>query len=216
MSVTIWGRPDSSSVAKVMWCTHELGVDVKRINWGGRFGGGDEPAYRALNPTGLIPTLQDEDGFVLWESHAILRYLAITRDASLYPPDPRVRAEIDCWMDWANSAALAVSRLRAAYRAPSARATEVAAAAAALAPHLAPLEDRLEGRDFVAGDEFTLADIPVGVWIHRWFRAPIDLPSTPNMMRWHKRLRQRDAFAAHVESCISSRPQSLGMGEDNA
>jgi glutathione S-transferase len=93
--LTIWGRPNSSYVAKVMWAVAELGAPCHRIDIGGSFGGTREPAYLKLNPNGTIPTLED-DGFVLWESNAIVRYLAARYgEGTLCPVDARARADAD-------------------------------------------------------------------------------------------------------------------------
>src|SRR5690242_15698093 len=96
----VWGRNSSANVQKVMWCCAELGLRVERIDIGGPFGGLQDSKYLALNPNGLIPTIED-DGYVLWESNTIVRYLcAKYAPGRLYPDSPRERAEADCWMDW--------------------------------------------------------------------------------------------------------------------
>src|SRR5271155_2321264 len=100
--LTIWGRETSSNVQKVLWACDELDLPFKRIDLGGTFGGTRDPAYLAKNPNGLVPTLEDGD-FVLWESHAILRYLAAGDTENRLLPaglDRRQRANIDRWMDW--------------------------------------------------------------------------------------------------------------------
>ena len=100
MQRIVWGRASSSNVMKVLWGLGELGLPFERIDVGGQFGKTDTPEYRAMNPTGLVPTLQEGD-FTLWESNAILRYLchAHTPGSALWPQDPRARANIDRWMD---------------------------------------------------------------------------------------------------------------------
>src|SRR5919197_4157345 len=98
--IKIWGRNTSVNVQKVMWAVGELGLPHERIDVGGPFGKNNEPAYLAMNPNGLVPTLE-EDGFVLWESNAIVRYLAAKYGAgTLEPADPRARARANSWMDW--------------------------------------------------------------------------------------------------------------------
>ena len=92
----VWGRANSSNVVKVMWCVGELGLAHERVDWGGRFGGNDEPRYSTINPMKRVPTLEEPDGFTLWESHAIVRYLCAKHSAGgLFPDDLRVRAEAD-------------------------------------------------------------------------------------------------------------------------
>ena len=104
----IWGRNTSSNVQKVMWAIGEMKLPVERIDIGGPFGKNKEPAYLAMNPNGLVPTLEEEDGFTLWESNSILRYLAAKHKSSLEPADLRVRAHAQKWMDWQLSVAQAV------------------------------------------------------------------------------------------------------------
>ena len=98
----IWGRNNSVNVQKVLWCCEELAVEYERIDAGGAFGIVNTPEYRRLNPNGLVPTI-DDDGFVLWESHAIVRYLAAKHGAGFWPEDRRMRAEADQWMDWSQT-----------------------------------------------------------------------------------------------------------------
>ncbi len=100
----IWGRPNSINVQEVLWCATELGLEFERIDLGGPFGGNDTQEYRAMNPMGLIPTI-DDDEFVLWESHSCVRYLTAKYDAGgLWPTDATVRAEAEKWMGWILSA----------------------------------------------------------------------------------------------------------------
>src|SRR5437588_12573952 len=100
----IWGRNTSINVQKVLWAIGELGVAHERIDVGGSFGKNDEPEYLAKNPNGLVPTLEEEDGFILWESNTIVRYLAAKHGAgTLEPSDPKQRADSDRWMDWASN-----------------------------------------------------------------------------------------------------------------
>ncbi|MGB3337166.1 MAG: glutathione S-transferase N-terminal domain-containing protein, partial [Devosia sp.] len=93
----IWGRDTSSNVQKVMWVAEEMNVPVNRIDLAGPFGRNKEPAYLAINPNGLVPTLEEEDGFTLWESNSILRYLTAKHESWLEPADLRVRAHAQKW-----------------------------------------------------------------------------------------------------------------------
>ena len=98
--IKIWGRTDSSNVQKVLWCCGELGLEFERVDWGGKFGGNDDQAYRNMNPNGLVPTLQDGD-YILWESNSIMRYLNAKYGAArLLPPSPEGIGEANRWMDW--------------------------------------------------------------------------------------------------------------------
>lgn len=101
--LTVWGRNNSTNVKKVLWCLEVLGIPYQRIDVGGQYGKLNDPQYRALNPNGLIPCLQDKD-FILWESNTIVRYLAAQYGQnSLYLADHHQRASAEKWMDWATS-----------------------------------------------------------------------------------------------------------------
>jgi glutathione S-transferase len=200
--LVIWGRDNSVNVQKPLWCLEELGVPYVRKDAGGTFGIVDTPEYRALNPNGLVPTM-DEDGFVLWESNAIVRYLAAKFSAGdLWPVDLRVRAEADRWMEWQNTTlwpALRpvfwnLIRTPVGQRDPD----EMEASRLKTAKVLGILDAHLATRAFVAGDAFTMGDIPVGCGVWRWMALPIERPPLPNLQRWFDALAQRPAFAKTV------------------
>jgi len=203
----IWGRPNSVNVRKVLWCCEELGLPFERVDAGMQFGVVNTPEYRRLNPNGLIPTIE-EDGFVLWESHAIVRYLAAKHGAGkLWPTDLRVRADADRWMDWASGT------FGAAFRPvfwglvrtpPESRDMKAIGEAAKKCGELAGYVDAaLAGRRFVAGDSFTMGDIPLGCHLHLWLNMPIERPACRNVVAWHKRLLERPAFNKWVNTTIS-------------
>ncbi len=197
----LWGRSTSSNVMKVLWLLDELGLEYQRHDVGGDFGGTDTPDYRRHNPTGLVPTLQEGD-FRLWESNAILRYLASTHPTPLWPEAPRARAVIDQWMDFQqtvmNSKVVAVFRplirLPAAQRDPA----QIARDAKALAAGWQLLIPQLEAHAYVAGNDFSLADIPLGVLVHRFYTLEIERPELPALHAWYERLLARPAYARHV------------------
>ncbi|HMA51687.1 MAG TPA: glutathione S-transferase N-terminal domain-containing protein, partial [Magnetospirillaceae bacterium] len=154
--LTIWGRENSTNVQKVIWLCDELGLGFDRVDMGGPFGGLDDPAYRRLNPNGLVPTI-DHDGFVLWESHAILRYLASAdSDRRFYPADIRQAATIDKWMDWqVISLAWQLRTLVMANRPGAETAGEgTTAATAKIKSSLALLDRHLEETPFIGGKQF--------------------------------------------------------------
>lgn len=205
--LVIWGRDNSVNVQKPLWCLEELGVPYVRKDAGGTFGIVDTPEYRALNPNGLVPTM-DEDGFVLWESNAIVRYLAAKFSAGdLWPVDLRVRAEADRWMEWQNTTlwpALRpvfwnLIRTPVGQRDPD----EMEASRLKTAKVLGILDAHLATRAFVAGDAFTMGDIPVGCGVWRWMALPIERPPLPNLQRWFDALAQRPAFAKTVMTSLT-------------
>lgn len=200
--LVIWGRDNSVNVQKPLWCLEEMGIAYERRDAGGAFGIVDTPEYRALNPNGLVPTMV-EDGFILWESNAIVRYLAAKHSAgNLWPVDLRIRAEADRWMEWQNTTlwpALRpvfwnLIRTPVDQRDPD----EMEASRLKSAQVLGILDAHLATRAFVAGDDFTMGDIPVGCGVWRWMALPIERPPLPNLQRWFDALAQRPAFAKTV------------------
>lgn len=210
----VYGRPDSSAVARVMWTIGEIGLPCRRIDWGGAFGGNDDAAYRQLNPTGRIPTLVLPNGAALWESNAIIRRLASEHSAvpsGLWPADPDQRALCDAWMDWSRDLQTAVSRVREALKHPDATLESVRSAVRLASPALTTLERQLESRLFVMADHLTIADLALGVWAHRWFRTPADLPDRPHLPAaadWYARLRLRAPYLEHVVKRVSAGPRT--------
>lgn len=198
--LTIWGRLNSHNVKKVAWAAQEIGLPHVRHDVGGTFGMSD--AYLALNPNALIPTIED-DGLVLWESNAILRYLAARYAAgtALWPDDPAARAPGDKWMDWQFSFADA---LRDAFinlirRPPEKRDPQaIAAAAAASAGQMTIVERALQRSLWLSGEAFGLGDIPMGVYAHTWFTLAIDRPDLPAVAAWYERMKQRTGYASQV------------------
>jgi glutathione S-transferase len=194
----IWGNADSVNVQKVLWCCEELGLAYERVDAGRYFGVVDTPAFRALNPNGLVPTI-DDDGFVVWESNTIVRYLAARHAAgSLWPTDPRARADADRWMDWTNASLwpALVPLFRAFYRTPEA-ARDAAAIEAARQEAIAEmriLDAHLAGAHYVGGAVFTMGDIAVGCAAWRWFAMPIQRPALPALQRWFDTLAERPAY----------------------
>lgn len=197
----IWGRLSSINVQKVVICANELGLDYERTDAGGKFGIVDTPAYKRLNPNSLVPTIEDGD-FVLWESNAIVRYLARTYGAgTLYPADPRTLADADRWLDWQSTtltpamgdAFMQLVRTPVEQRNMSA----VAASLRKTEGPMAILDAHLAGREFVTGERLTMADIPLACAAHRWLGLPVDdkVPR-PRVSAWLERLRARPAFAS--------------------
>ncbi|WP_069866402.1 glutathione S-transferase family protein [Pseudomonas citronellolis] len=198
----IWGRKNSSNVRKALWCAEEAGVAYQRIDAGGAFGVVNEPAYRALNPNGVVPTLEDGD-FVLWESNAIVRYLAAKyAPDSLYPQDLQQRASAEKWMDWTTSTFAGPFRtvFWGTLRTPPEQRDQAAidAGIEACVKALAVPEQALGRQPYLSGERFGMGDIPLGSFIYAWFEMPIQRPPMPHLEAWYARLRERPAYRSAV------------------
>ena len=202
--IALWGRLSSCNVQKALWALEEVGVDYERIDAGGDWGGLDDPAYLALNPHGRIPTLVDGDT-VVWESDAIVRYLAARYGAgSLWPETPKARAAADQWMAW-TAASLYPDWIELFWklvRTPLAKRDPdtTARLLAATAKRFEVLDRHLKTGGYIAGNTFTMADIPAGMMLYRWFEMDIVRPDTPHVEAWYARLRERPAYRKAI--CI--------------
>ncbi len=201
-SLTLYGRGSSDNVQKVLWALGEIGLDFTHVELGGAHGGLDDPAYRALNPHGRVPTLRDGE-VVVWESMAIVRYLAARYAAgTLWPEDPGARALADQWMTWCQAAPYAACnklfwltvRTPAADQDPAA----IARTRTALNDHLRLIEARLESSRYLAADHLTMADIPFGTVLFRYFKLSVDRLELPNLVRWYEDLARREPYRRAV------------------
>ena len=201
----IWGRISSINVRKVVWCAQELGLAFERVDAGRNFGIVQTPAYRALNPNSLVPTIEDEldDGerFVLWESNVVVRYLCARHAPGTLSPEPfAARFDAERWMDWQQTTLNPAGReaFMQFVRTPPAE-RDVAAAARSVAATerlFAQLDAHLATRTHMAGDRFTIADFPIGCEVHRWFGLPAAQyrrPQWANVERYFATLRARPA-----------------------
>lgn len=193
----ILGRISSINVQKVVWCADELGLAYERVDVGGRFGGNDTADYLAKNPNGYVPTIE-EDGFVLYESNAIVRYFAAREPAGrLWPGDLRDRADADRWMEWQSNTF--TPAMRDAFwqliRTPAEKRDAAAIEASRVKGEKCAgiLEAHLATRRCLTGDRFTAADIVVGCSVHRWLNLPLERPARPNLDRYYAELKARPA-----------------------
>ncbi|MAP93444.1 MAG: glutathione S-transferase [Ponticaulis sp.] len=196
------GKAESINVAKVMWACAEMGLEVERENWGAGFKPTADDAFRKLNPNAMVPVLID-DGFVLWESNTILRYLANSRKcADLYPVDAQARAMVDQWLDWQasdlNSAWRYVFSAKVRKFAEFSDPAEIAKSEAAWIRCMTVLNGQLAHTGgYVAGPDFKLADIPIGLSVLRWTHCDFEKPDLPLVAAYFERLRLRPAFVTH-------------------
>jgi len=203
----IWGRLTSVNVQKVVWCADELGLEYERIEAGGKYGVVNTPEYRAMNPNGLVPAI-DDDGFVLWESNAIVRYLAGRYgDGSLWPTDIHVRADADRWMDWqavSLNPSIGPAFIQLIRTAPEKRDVAVVEAARLdIEKKLVVLDAQLATREYVAGPAFTAGDVALGCSVDRWFKLPLAREARPQVARWYAALRTRKGAKQVVELALA-------------
>jgi glutathione S-transferase len=201
--IKIWGRKTSSNVQKVMWAVAEIGLPHERIDVGGPFGKNREPAYLAMNPNGLVPTLEEEDGFLLWESNTIVRYLAAKHRASvLEPADLRMRALAGQWMDWQLSVAgpAIFECFWGLIRTPPEKRNHAAIEESKrkTTAAMAILDGRLAKTAYLAGDGFSYGDIPAAIIAYRFRQLVPERPPLGNFERWYAAISARQAFKDHV------------------
>jgi glutathione S-transferase len=204
--IKIWGRNTSSNVQKAMWAVGELKLEHTRIDVGGAYGKTKEPAYLAMNPNALVPTLEEDDGFTLWESNSIVRYLAGKHDKAgvLEPQDAHARALASQWMDWQLSVLgpAITPAFWGLIRTPEDKRDMAAIKASQekTVTAMLMLEGQLAKTPFVAGPAFSYGDIPVGVMCYRYRQLVPDRPKTPNLDRWYDAISKRKAFQDQVGS----------------
>ncbi|MDB6141571.1 MAG: glutathione S-transferase [Pseudomonas sp.] len=198
----ILGKASSINVRKVLWTCAELGLPFEREDWGSGFKTTHTPDFLALNPNAMVPVIKDDD-FVLWESNSIIRYLATRYGGEfLYPDEPMARARIDQWNDWQASelnrawsyAFTALVRRAPTHQDPQA----IAQSSLDWSRHMGILDQQLATTGgYVAGDRFSLADIPIGLSVNRWYETPLDHGEFPAVRAYYERLSERPAYLAY-------------------
>ena len=203
----IWGRTNSINVQKVLWTCAELGLPFERIDAGMQFGVNNTPEYKAMNPNGLVPLI-DDDGLLLWESHAIVRHLARKHGlGTLCPADPRQLADADRWMEWYSTTLW--NHMKPVFwiliRTPPEKRNlaEVEDNRKRLAGYLAMADAHLAKNEHFAGTAFTMADIPHAVLAHRWFNVPIERPALSHYERWFRTVSARPGFQKHCAAPLT-------------
>ena len=204
----IWGRKNSSNVRKALWIAEELGLEYESINAGGAFGLNDQPQFLARNPNGVVPMIEDGD-FVLWESNAIVRYLAgqYAPDSALYPDSAKARAQADKWMDWTTSSFAGPFRtvFWGVLRTPAAQQDwhQINVAKVTVEGLLRIVDKALAAQPYLSGAAFGMGDIPLGSFIYAWFEMPIERIDLPHLKAWYERLQQRPAYRSAVMTALT-------------
>jgi glutathione S-transferase len=199
----VWGRRSSFNLQKVMWLVDELCLAHEHIQAGGSFGGLDTPEFLAMNPHGRIPVI-DDDSIVVWESHTILRYLAARYGQDqFWSNDPAERSQADRWMDWSQTALqpdFLMGVFWGFFRTPEPQRnwSAIRDKVARCARHFQLLDKILADRPFLCGEMLSLADVPAGTSLYRYFELEIERPSVPNVEAWYKRLQERPAYRKNV------------------
>ncbi len=199
----ILGRRNSFNVQKVMWLVGELDLPHTHVPAGGSFGLTQTPEFLAMNPHGRVPVIEDA-GTVVWESHAVLRYLAAQYGGPAWWPEAAAtRSQFDRWMDWSQATlhpAFINEVFWTFYRTPEAQqdAARIARGVARCGELFSLLERWLEGRSYMEGETLSLADITVGTPLYRYFALEIERPALPRLEAYYARLQARPAYATHV------------------
>ncbi len=197
----MWGRNTSSNVQKAMWAVGELKLPCERIDVGGAFGQTKDPFYLAMNPNSLVPTLEEDDGFTLWESNSVVRYLSARHGGMLEPKDAKTRAKANQWMDWQLSVigpAITPVFWGLIRTTPEKRDQAAIDAGKVKTTAAAQIMDEQLGKTaFMAGDAFSYGDIPVGVMIRRYMELVPERPKMANLERWFGDIAARPAFQEH-------------------
>ncbi|MFE8101930.1 glutathione S-transferase family protein [Brenneria goodwinii] len=202
--LTVWGRRSSSNVQALMWCIGELGLPYHRHDAGHIYGGTNTPEFLAMNPNGTIPVLKDGDEEALWETGAILRYLANRYGPeAFWPKDLSARTNVDKWAEWSklNIALMFTAPIFwRVVRTPENERDDdaIEKALAAFCTKLKIAEERLSAHDYLAGPDFTLADIQFGHVLYRYYDMAIQRPAFPAVRSYYQRLTKRPAFKEHV------------------
>jgi glutathione S-transferase len=213
----VFGRRSSINVQKVLWTLGELKLDFDRKTVGGSFGGNDTPEYRAMNPNGLVPVLKDGD-VVMFESNAIVRYLAVRYGAgTLLPSEPRALAAAEQWMEWSQTtlAPPASALFMNQVRTPADKADRKAMAdAEARLQAVLPIADKALGQSrFVAGDALSIGDIVLGCFRWRLDKLDWKRPAMPNIDRWFGELKDRAAYREWVMVPVGKNPAEWAANE---
>lgn len=206
--IKIWGRTSAYNVQKVLWTLGELELPYLHIDAGGSAGGLDNAEFLVMSPNGRIPVLADGD-VTIWESNSIVRYLcAQYSHGRLWSETPAKRSLAERWMDWelATLQADFLGLFWGFYRTPEALRDQqkIQHALARCEKHFALLDAHLAEQAFLAGEEFTMGDIPVATSLYRYFEMGIPTPEIPNVRRWYGALSERKPFREHIMTSFDS------------
>jgi glutathione S-transferase len=198
----IYGRASSINVRKVLWVADEIGIPFTREDWGRGFRATTEPEFLKINHFAVVPVI-DDDGFILRESNTITRYLAAKHGRTdLLPTDVKARATLESWMDWGQTDLYVGARapfLGLIVKAPAFSDPKlIEAGVAEWTRQMELLDNYLAGHGpYLMGSNFTLADVPAGLVVNRWYSIPFEKPELKAVNAYYERLSERPAYRAH-------------------
>lgn len=194
----LWGHPRSINVVKVLWTLDELGLEYERIDAGAKFGRVKDADYLSLNPNGVVPTLEDGSA-ALWESNAIVRYLAAKYGSPPFlPTELALRARADGWNEWTSLSLwpqvqkIQIQLIRTPE--PERDLAQIAEAREKAIHALNILNRELGKTPYVAGDDFSFGDLPLAATAQRWFNLPIERPALKAVDAWYQKVKERPGF----------------------
>jgi len=206
-TLKVFGKASSINVRKVLWVCHEIGMPYTQEDWGVGFSSTTTPAFLSMNPNGLVPVIEDENGF-LWESNTICRYLAAKHDRTdLLPASLRSRALVETWMDWQATdlnSAWRYAFLALVRRDPACRdEAQIVVSLRNWNDKIGVLERQLASTGaFATGKAFTIADVVLGLSVNRWMMTPMTRPNYPAVAAYYERLSERPGFLDHGRNGI--------------
>ena len=198
--LTVYGRQSSANVQKVHWILAEGNIEFNSINIGGKYGGHTSQEFIKLNPNSTIPVLKDND-FIIYESNSIIRY--ISEKFNLFKSEnSKEKALINQWIDWSS---LVFGLQCATYTAhnmllpveernPSiASETKVK-----ILKSFEILDNQLGKNTFIINEKLSLADIPIGCWLHRCVILDLNFSQFKSLENWYKKLKESNAYQSAV------------------
>ncbi len=200
--IEIWGRKNAYNVQKIIWALHELNLDYIHHDVGSTPGELNTDEFLAKNPHASIPVIRDKSEFI-WESNTITRYLSASYGKNtLWAENPTIRSRAERWMDWelATLQPDFIDLFWGYYRTPEKERdiTKVEVSKSRCERHFQKLDQHLKAQPFVAGESFTMGDIPCATGLYRYFSMGLDVERPVHLFSWYKRLSERVAF----QECI--------------
>ena len=202
MAIKIYGRLSSANVQKINWFCNYAKVGIINLNYGGVHGKTETNEFKNMNPNSRVPVLEDNN-FILYESNAILRYLSKKFNV-LVEENIEINGKINQWIDWGSFTFASPCSLLTAHRLslPEDQREELIAEKAKkdIFNLLKIIDDHLGKQDFIVGEKFSLADIPLGIWCHRCINLKMSFADFSNINNWYLKLNKMNSYKKTVVS----------------